>query len=119
MMSEWLQHPASAGRCAEKCVVFPMTKKIASELKGRPVSDARGHQTWKWESKDEVDTGLVRALGEGLTIEEPNGPGSDKGSNPYEQIAAPLESSAKRRTLDDMRALSARIKRAKQWTRES
>ena len=93
-----------------------MTKKMASGLKGRPVRDVNGNQTWQWDADVDVDTGLVRTLGEGITLDEANAAGAAKDSNPYEQTVTVSESLVKRRTLDDMRALSDKIKRTKHWT---
>jgi hypothetical protein len=101
-----------------------MSKKTSSKLSGRAVADAKGNQTWIWESEGEsVDTAVVRALGEELTLEGPATAGPTHGSNPYDRIgAAPQQPSgeapAKRRTLDDMRKLSESIKRTKRTTRD-
>jgi hypothetical protein len=45
--------------------------KPRKKLKGRPATDARGNATWKWggEGETEVETALIRALGEGLSLE--------------------------------------------------
>jgi hypothetical protein len=98
-----------------------MPKKIPSKLSGRAVADEKGNQKWVWESEGEkVDTAVVRALGEELTLEGPADPGKSHGSNPYERADMPRaeEAGTKRRTLDDMRKLSESIKRTKRTTRD-
>jgi len=98
-----------------------MAKKELDRLSGRAVADAKGNQTWVWDSEGEtVDTAVVRALGEGLTLEGPAPVGTTPGSNPYERAhMTPADTApTKRRTLDDMRKLSESIKRAKRPTRD-
>jgi hypothetical protein len=47
-----------------------MSKKTSSKLSGRAVADEKGNQKWVWNSEGEnVDTTIVRSLGEGLTLE--------------------------------------------------
>ena len=117
-----------------------MSKKPADKISGRAVADEKGNQKWVWQSEGEkaVDTAVVKALGEGLSLEEgpvPGKAGAGAGSNPYDranpansyerasaQGRTPPPSSeppAKRRTLDDMRKLSEEIKRAKLKTDRS
>jgi hypothetical protein len=94
-----------------------MSKKIPSKLSGRAVADEKGNQKWVWESEGtSVDTAVVRALGEELSLEGPATPGKSLGSNPYDRADMPPADKAptKRRTLDDMRKLSESIKRNKQ-----
>ena len=111
------------------CTRTEMSKKTSSKLSGRAVADAKGNQTWVWDSEGEnVDTAVVRALGEELTLEGPAAPPKAQGSNPYDRSAmtpgpktpdpktAIDEAPAKRRTLDDMRKLSESIKRNKRTT---
>jgi hypothetical protein len=96
-----------------------MSKKIPSKLSGRAVADEKGNQRWVWDSEGEnVDTAVVRALGEALTLEGP-GPAKPHGSNPYDRGGGMTPGDnppAKRRTLDDMRKLSESIKRNKRTT---
>ncbi len=84
---------------------------------GRPISDEKGNRTWEWHSNAKVDTGVVKALGDGLSIEPSTDAPQD---NPYERDASkpPRVGEKKRRTLDDMRRLSDTIKRSKHWTRD-
>jgi hypothetical protein len=95
-----------------------MSKKIPSKLSGHAVADEKGNQKWVWDSEGEnVDTALVRSLGEELTLDEgPVAPAKSHGSNPYDRgNMTPGDKAAetKRRTLDDMRKLSESIKRKK------
>jgi len=85
---------------------------------GRPISDEKGNRTWEWHSNSKVDTGVVKALGDDLSIASSTDAPQD--SNPYERGAnnPPREGEKKRRTLDDMRRLSDTIKRSKHWTRD-
>lgn len=102
-----------------------MSKKPEDKLSGRAVADEKGNQKWVWKSDKSIDTAVVRALGEGLTLEGPASANPESGSNPYDrtqpgrrpQVAPADKEPAKRRTLDDMRKLSEAIKRAKQKTR--
>lgn len=96
-----------------------MSKKTSSKLSGRAVVDEKGNQRWVWDSAAEnVDTAVVRALGEELTLEGQALSGSTSGSNPYDRTDMTLggEPGTKRRTLDDMRKLSESIKRTKRTT---
>jgi len=101
-----------------------MSKKRDAKISGRAVADEKGNQKWVWQSAEagDVDTAVVRALGEGLTLDGsiPGASSPGGGSNPYDSsrsLAADKEP-AKRRTLDDMRKLSEAIKRSKQTTRD-
>jgi hypothetical protein len=114
-----------------------MSKKPGDKISGRAVADEKGNQKWVWQSEGEkpVDTAVIKALGEGLSLEDGSGPGKAPGagtgsnpydrSNPYERSSAPGrapppgDKPAKRRTLDDMRKLSEEIKRAKLKTDRS
>ena len=96
-----------------------MSKKIPSKLSGRAVADEKGNQKWVWDSEAEnVDTAVIRALGEELTLEEPAAPAKTHGSNPYDRgnMTPGDKAPAKRRTLDDMRKLNESIKRNKRTT---
>lgn len=98
-----------------------MSKKTSSKLSGRAVVDEKGNQKWIWDSEgDKVDTAVVRALGEGLTLEGSAPASSIPGSNPYDRadMTPTNEAQTKRRTLDDMRKLSESIKRTKRTTRD-
>lgn len=98
-----------------------MAKKPESKLSGRAVVDEKGNQRWVWDSREEnVDTAVVRALGEGLSLEGSGPAPSGQGSNPYDRAdMTPADPpGTKRRTLDDMRKLSESIKRTKQTTRD-
>jgi hypothetical protein len=98
-----------------------MSKKTSSKLSGRAVVDEKGNQTWVWDSETEsIDTAVVRALGEGLSLEGSTPASSTHGSNPYDRadMTAPDKAQTKRRTLDDMRKLSESIKRTKRTTRD-
>jgi hypothetical protein len=94
-----------------------MSKKLPNKLSGRAVADEKGNQKWVWDSEGEtVDTAVVRALGEELTLEGPATPGKPTGTNPYDRgkMTPGDTAQTKRRTLDDMRKLSESIKRNKQ-----
>jgi len=101
-----------------------MSKKDLSKLSGRAVPDAKGNQKWVWDSGGEtVRTEVVRALGEGLSLEEEAPPAradATHGSNPYQRAdMTPADKGpTRRRTLDDMRKLSESIKRSKRTTRD-
>ena len=102
-----------------------MSKKEPNKLSGRAVADEKGNQRWVWDSEGgNVDTAVVKALGEELTLEGPPTAAKPQGSNPYDRQASnphdggnnmtPVdEAPVKRRTLDDMRKLSESIKRNK------
>jgi hypothetical protein len=98
-----------------------MSQKTQSKLSGRAVVDEKGNQKWVWDSAGEhIDTALVRALGEGLTLEGSAASGPSHGSNPYDKTDMTPGDKAltQRRTLDDMRKLSESIKRSKRTTRD-
>jgi hypothetical protein len=84
--------------------------KPRRKLTGRPTTDERGNSTWKWggESEAEVKSGLVKALGEGLSFEplpqkvEPD---------PYNHSISQGKEKTKGRSLDDMRRLNEEMKR--------
>ena len=93
-----------------------MSKKVPNKLSGRAVADEKGNQRWVWDSDaGNVDTAVVRSLGEELTLEGPPAPAKPQGSNPYDRgdTTSVEEAPRKRRTLDDMRKLSESIKRNK------
>ena len=49
-----------------------MSKKVPNKLSGRAVADEKGNQRWVWDSEGgNVDTAVVRSLGEELTLEGP------------------------------------------------
>jgi hypothetical protein len=118
--------PASLILVAQLFMIAPgkrneMAKKTESKLSGRAVVDEKGNQTWVWNSEgDPVDTAVVRALGEGLSLEGSVPAAPLPGSNPYDRTdMAPADKpGTKRRTLDDMRKLSETIKRTKRTTRD-
>jgi len=92
-----------------------MSKPPERKPAGRPVTDERGNQTWQWKADTKIDTALVRALGEDLSLESSAEPAPS--GNPYDriQVGQSAEDGAKRRTLDDMRRLSKKIKDTKHW----
>ncbi|MBS0419467.1 MAG: hypothetical protein JSR66_17285 [Proteobacteria bacterium] len=106
-----------------------MSKKPADKISGRAVADEKGNQKWVWQSEGEkaIDTAVVKALGEGLSLEDeqvagkPAGAGSNPydRAKPYDRVPPPGDPPAKRRTLDDMRKLSEAIKASKQKTGRS
>jgi FHA domain len=84
--------------------------KPPKKLKGRPATDERGNSTWKWvgESETEVKSGLVKALGEGLSFE----PLPQKVElDPYNHSISKGKEKTKGRSLDDMRRLNDEMKR--------
>ena len=88
--------------------------KPPKKLKGRPATDERGNSTWKWvgENKTEVETGRVKALGEGLSFEPLPQEGDQEGDlNPYNQSTSQGKEKTKGRSLDDMRRLDQEMKR--------
>lgn len=84
---------------------------------GRPITDEKGNRTWEWHSDAKIDTTVIRALGEDLSIESSNTTPPD--CNPYDRSAnrPSSEDTEKRRTLDDMRRLSDTIRRTKHWSK--
>jgi hypothetical protein len=99
---------------------------------GRAIVDKDGKNSWAWQ--DDVDTARIKTLGDELSLSD----GSDKKApdslNPYDRNPAPQRDTAgkhptgaesqetkdsAKRTLDDMRQLSEKIKRSKRWTRDS
>ena len=112
-----------------------MSKKTPPPISGRAVPDEKGNQTWVWDAEGDINTAVVRSLGEGLSLDGAPAPNPGAGSNPYDRATqtrpqapapaparapapAPDKPVAKRRTLDDMRKLSEAIKRAKHYTRD-
>jgi len=93
-----------------------MSKPPSKKVAGRPITDDNGNRTWEWHPDLNIDTAAVRALAEGLSVD--SSPGTPESCNPYDRTAAngPSEAGTKRRTLDDMRRLSEKIKRSKHWT---
>jgi hypothetical protein len=84
--------------------------KPPRKLTGRPAFDDRGNATWKFAGENEADieTGRVRALAEGLSLEAPS---QEVSPDPYNQELAQGKEKAKRRSLDDMRRLDEQMKR--------
>jgi hypothetical protein len=80
------------------------------KLKGRPATDAKGNTIWKWgEGEGEVATGLIQALGEGLSLETTS---QKPVVDPYNQSAPRSKEQTKgARSLDDMRRMSEEMKR--------
>lgn len=78
--------------------------------KGRPATDERGNSSWKWDggSGAHVETALVRALGEGLSLEAPP---QNVDLDPYSQSTSHGKEKPKGRSLDDMRRLNEEMKR--------
>lgn len=83
--------------------------KPPKKLKGRPATDERGNATWKWVGEGgTVETDLIKALGEGLSLE----PAPQKVSvDPYSQSPSQDKEKPKGRSLDDMRRLDQEMKR--------
>jgi hypothetical protein len=94
-----------------------MSRPPSKKPLGHPITDEKGNRTWEWHTNANIDTAVVRALGEDLSIESSNDRPQD--CNPYDRSAnKPLDGDMdKRRTLDDMRRLSETIRRAKHWPR--
>jgi len=86
--------------------------KPPRRLTGRPATDDQGNSTWKWEAQTEVDTARVRALAEGVSIDEPLPKTVDL--NPYNQPISQGKEKPNGRTPDDMRRLSEEIKRKRE-----
>jgi hypothetical protein len=87
---------------------------------GRIAFDDRGNAVWQWRTdtgtfKSDIDTQTVRALQEqtGVKLGETPAPAAAPGNNPYSTADNFRPADKKRRTLDDMRALSEEIKRAR------
>ena len=85
--------------------------KPPKKLRGRPAFDDRGNAIWKFagRSEAEIKTGSVRALAEGLSLETPSQ--KDPTLDPYNQPTAQDKEKTRRRSLDDMRRLSEKMKR--------
>jgi len=83
--------------------------KPPKKLKGRPATDDRGNATWKWVGEGgTVETDLIKALGEGLSLE----PAPQKVNvDPYSQSPSQDKEKPKGRSLDDMRRLDEEMKR--------
>jgi hypothetical protein len=75
-------------------------------------SDESGQRTWVWQEGEEPSTVSVRALGEGLSLDDGCPDGHQAVTDPYNHTS-PSGAPVKRRTLDDMRALSAQITKSK------
>jgi hypothetical protein len=96
-----------------------MDRKTIQKPSGRPVSDDRGNATWEWNVEGDLDTQRLKALTDGLALEDAPATGAQPktaGLNPYEKAgkeAPKPEAGSKPRTLDDMRRLSEEIKRKK------
>ena len=90
-----------------------MSKAPPRKPAGRPVTD--GNQTWQWQVDEKIDTALVRALGEDLSLE--SSANAAPTCDPYDRssTAQSAQDGAERRTLDDMRHLSKKIKNTKYW----
>jgi hypothetical protein len=95
-----------------------MERKPVRKPTGRPVSDDRGNATWEWSVGDDLDTAQLKALTEGLAVDEATqeeAQPESAGLNPYDKhmgsVVPTPETESKRRTLDDMRRLSDEIKR--------
>jgi FHA domain len=84
--------------------------KPRKKLTGRPATDAKGNATWKFGDSDaEVETGLIKALGEGLSLESPP---EKVVVDPYDQSTPRSKEATKgARSLDDMRRLNEEMKR--------
>jgi hypothetical protein len=85
--------------------------KPRKKLKGRPATDAKGNATWAWggESGAEVETGLIKELGEGLSLESPP---EKLVVDPYDQSTPRSKEATKgARSLDDMRRMNEEMKR--------
>ena len=98
-----------------------MSKTPSDKPTGRPVNDENGNRVWKWgNGESDVETATVRALAAELEFDTTAQNPHAQGSNPYDQTnpASKPVDSPKRRSLDDMRQLSEKIKKSKQWTRD-
>ena len=97
-----------------------MTKPPSKKPLGRLVTDDKGNRTWEWRRDEAIDTAVVKALGEGLSVESSTD--TPESCNPYDRNRSAEKPSSehdnKRRTLDDMRRLSDKIKRSKHWKRD-
>jgi len=83
--------------------------KPPKKLKGRPATDERGNATWKWVGEGgTVETDLIKALGEGLSLEPPP---QKVSVDPYSQSPSQNQEKPKGRSLDDMRRLDEEMKR--------
>ena len=85
--------------------------KPPKKLRGRPAFDDRGNAIWKFSgrSETEVETGCVRALADGLSLEAP--PKEKPTLDPYNQSTSQVEEKSRRRSLDDMRRLDEELRR--------
>jgi hypothetical protein len=82
--------------------------KPQKKLKGRPTTDARGNSTWKWAGDTDVQSANLRALADGLSLEDLT---PDVGLNPYSQSTSQPKEKTKGRSLDDMRRLNEKMRR--------
>jgi hypothetical protein len=103
----WQYHP-QLRRCVLASLIQTMSKP-PKKLKGKPTTDERGNASWKWVGEDgPVKTDVVKALGEGLSLEPPH---QKANVDPYDQSTSPAKKKTKGRSLDDMRRLDEQMKR--------
>ena len=62
-----------------------MSKKTPPPISGRAVPDEKGNQTWVWDAEGDINTAVVRSLGEGLSLDGAPAPNPGAGSNPYDR----------------------------------
>jgi hypothetical protein len=100
--------PSAASARMLATLILTMSKP-PKKLKGKPTTDERGNASWKWVGEDgPVKTDLVKALGEGLSLEPPQ---QKVSVDPYNQVTSPGKKKTKGRSLDDMRRLDEQMKR--------
>jgi hypothetical protein len=86
---------------------------------GRVVFDERGRSTWEWRvdtgtfSRD-IDTQRLKQLQEEAAVTLKEDPVAPPGVDPYSVTTPVAPQKTPRRTLDDMRELSEKIKRSRQ-----
>ena len=87
--------------------------KTPRKLMGRPAFDDRGNATWEWAAKDptEITMARLKALAEGLSLEAPS---QEASPDPYSRTLLEGTEKTRRRSLDDMRLLSEKIKRKRE-----
>jgi len=87
-----------------------MVSKPRRKLTGRPAFDDRGNAKWQWtgESGAEIQTGRVKAIADGLSLDAPS---QEESPDPYNQVLSQEKEKPRRRSLDDMRRLNEQMKR--------
>ena len=88
--------------------------KPPKKLEGRPAFDDRGNATWEWAAKDPTEITMGRLKGRLLRDCRLEALPEQSSPDPYNQALLEGTEKTKRRSLDDMRLLSEKIKRKRE-----